>query len=78
MKWRVFIESPIFTKLIGDYLDDDEYSKLQTHLLRSPKAGDVIRGSGGDCLWLLIVYSKGEAETIPGPVLKQIKEAMKK
>ena len=104
MKWKVFIESPIFTKLIGNYLDDDEYSKLQTRLLKSPKAGDLIRGSGGvrkvrwssagkgkrggirviyyvpdgDCLWLLTVYSKGEADTIPGPVLKQIKEAMKK
>ena len=57
MTWRVFIESPIFTKLVGDYLDDDEYSKLQTHLLKSPKAGD---------------------DTISGPVLKKIKEAMKK
>lgn len=30
----------------------------------------------GDSIWLLTVYSKGEADTIPGPVLKQIKEAM--
>jgi len=102
MKWRVFIESPIFSKLIGDYLDDDDYSRLQHYLLKSPKAGDVIRGSGGvrkvrwasrgkgkrggirviyyvpdgDNMWMLTVYSKGEADTIPGPVLKLIKEAM--
>jgi len=27
-------------------------------------------------MWMLTVYSKGEADTIPGPVLKLIKEAM--
>ena len=102
MKWRVFIESPIFSKLIANYLDDDEYSHLQRNLLKSPRAGNLIRGSGGvrkvrwasrgkgkrggirviyyvpdgDSIWMLTVYSKGEADTIPGPVLKQIKEAM--
>lgn len=47
MRHRLFIESRIFTKLIGGYLDDDEYSMLQRHLLEQPEAGSIIRGSGG-------------------------------
>jgi len=27
-----FIEAPSFTKTLGQYLDDDEYAKLQHHL----------------------------------------------
>jgi len=45
MKWRVFIESPIFSKLIGDYLDDDDYSRLQRYLVKTPKAGHDTRPS---------------------------------
>lgn len=42
-----FIESPIFSSLLSDYLTDDEYSALQVHLCEYPEAGDLIRGSGG-------------------------------
>lgn len=42
-----FIESPIFSSLLPDYLTDDEYSSLQEHLCEHPEAGDLIRGSGG-------------------------------
>lgn len=42
-----FIEAPVFTKLLADYLDDDGYRELQLHLARDPEAGDVIPGTGG-------------------------------
>ena len=43
----VFIETSTFTKLIGNYLSDDEYSGLQNFLLMRPDAGAIVRGSGG-------------------------------
>ena len=43
----VFVETTLFTKLLGDYLADDEYRQLQAHLIARPDAGVVIRGSGG-------------------------------
>ena len=43
----VFVETSLFSKLLGDYLRDDEYRLLQNHLIEYPNAGDVIRGSGG-------------------------------
>lgn len=42
-----FIESPLFTRQVDQYLDDDDYRGLQVHLNRHPEAGDVIPGSGG-------------------------------
>lgn len=42
-----FIETPIFTRLVGEYLSDEDYGRLQHELIRNPKAGAVIRGSGG-------------------------------
>jgi hypothetical protein len=43
----VFVETPLFTRIVGDYLDDDEYRALQKALVANPEAGTVIRGSGG-------------------------------
>ena len=43
----VFIEAPIFTKYIYNYLDDEDYSALQQTLALRPDAGKVIPGSGG-------------------------------
>ena len=43
----IFIETPTFTRLIVDLLDDDEYSKLQTELAKHPDAGDLVRNGGG-------------------------------
>lgn len=43
----VFVETPIFTRRIGNYLDDDEYGRLQRFLAEHPDAGKIIRGSGG-------------------------------
>jgi hypothetical protein len=42
-----FIESPLFERLVGDYLDDDSYAAMQMWLAVHPTAGDLIPGSGG-------------------------------
>ena len=42
-----FIETTIFTKLIQEFLSDDQYRELQTHLTRYPDAGVVIQDAGG-------------------------------
>ena len=42
-----FIETRLFTRLVQEYLSDDEYGVLQRELMRNPEAGAVIRGSGG-------------------------------
>ena len=43
----LFIETSTFTKLLPNYLTDEEYRGLQTYLLQKPDAGDLIKGSGG-------------------------------
>ncbi len=42
-----FIEAPLFSKLIHDYLNDEEYSALQWSLALHPESGNVIPKSGG-------------------------------
>jgi hypothetical protein len=42
-----FIETRLFTKLVLEYLTDEEYGALQQELARHPEAGAVIPGSGG-------------------------------
>jgi hypothetical protein len=42
-----FIETRLFTRLVEEYLSDDEYRDLQHLLLENPEAGSVVRGSGG-------------------------------
>jgi len=42
-----FVETKLFTRLVQEYLSDDEYSALQQSLLTNPEAGAVITGSGG-------------------------------
>ena len=43
----IFIETSLFTKLLPDYLSDDEYRSLQWYLFEHPQAGSIVRGSGG-------------------------------
>jgi len=96
-----FIETTLFTRLVQEYLSDDEYARLQQHLIDHPEAGSVIRGSGGvrklrwsapgrgkrggyrviyllrrpkGVVWMLTMYPKNVADTIPAHVLKQIRE----
>jgi mRNA-degrading endonuclease RelE of RelBE toxin-antitoxin system len=42
-----FVETRLFTKLVVEYLTDEEYADLQDSLMREPDAGPVIPGSGG-------------------------------
>jgi len=42
-----FIEAPLFTQLVADYLGDDDYRELQRQLVENPQAGEVIPGTGG-------------------------------
>ncbi len=43
----VFFETPLFTRLLQNYLDDTEYRTLQKALLQNPKQGNVMPGTGG-------------------------------
>lgn len=98
-----FIETRLFTKLVQEYLSDEEYSKLQQTLIDNPEASVVIRGSGGvrkirwgtpgrgkrggyrviyylarpkGIVWMLTMYPKSVADSIPTSVLKQIREEL--
>jgi len=42
-----FIETRLFSRLVAEYLSDEEYAKLQQLLIETPDAGDLIPGSGG-------------------------------
>jgi len=42
-----FIETRLFTKLVLDYLSDEDYAALQVALMQQPDSGPVIPGSGG-------------------------------
>lgn len=96
-----FVETKLFTKLVKDYLSDEDYGRLQQELISNPKVGAVIQGSGGvrkvrwaaqgrgkrggyrviyfirqahDTIWMLTMYPKNVRDSIPGPMLKQIRE----
>ena len=43
----VFFETPLFTRLLNEYLSDDAYKSLQNALLINPELGDVMPGTGG-------------------------------
>ena len=42
----VFFETPTFTRLLPEYLDDQEYRALQLTLLENPQMGDLMPGTG--------------------------------
>ena len=44
---HTFVETRLFTRLVRQYLSDEEYRALQTSIIERPDAGDVIPGSGG-------------------------------
>ncbi|HEX9583474.1 MAG TPA: type II toxin-antitoxin system RelE/ParE family toxin [Gammaproteobacteria bacterium] len=37
----------MFTRLVQEYVSDDEYREVQAALIKNPEAGVVITGSGG-------------------------------
>jgi mRNA-degrading endonuclease RelE of RelBE toxin-antitoxin system len=43
----IFFETPLFTRVLPEYLDDDAYRALQNALLQQPKQGRVVPGTGG-------------------------------
>ena len=96
-----FIETRLFSRLVRDYLSDEDYCKLQSELIKNPEAGAVVCGSGGvrklrwaatgrgkrggyrviyyvrrpeSVIWMLTIYPKSETDSIPGYVLKRIRE----
>jgi len=56
-----FIETKLFSRLVSDYLSDQEYARLQDALVRDPEAGSVIPGSGG-------------VRKFPAAILRRIKD----
>ena len=42
-----FIEAPLFTKHIYDYLDEEEYMAMQWYISLHPETGALIPKSGG-------------------------------
>jgi mRNA-degrading endonuclease RelE of RelBE toxin-antitoxin system len=42
-----FIETKLFSRLIGRYLSDEEYASLQNTLIANPESGSLIVVSGG-------------------------------
>lgn len=42
-----FIETRLFTRLVQEYLAEDEYRELQSALMKMPEMGDIMPGSGG-------------------------------
>jgi hypothetical protein len=96
-----FIETKLFTRLVQQYLTEDEYATLQDFLANHPESGDVIPGSGGvrklrwrapgrgkrggyrviyfarairGVMYMLTMYPKNVAETIPAHVLRRIRK----
>jgi mRNA-degrading endonuclease RelE of RelBE toxin-antitoxin system len=43
----VFVETPIFTRRVQEYMDDEGYADMQAFLSERPDAGNLIRGTGG-------------------------------
>ena len=101
IKMVTFIETKLFTSLIGKYLSDDEYAALQSMLASNPTVGDLVQGTGGvrkirwgvtgrgkrgglrviyfarthlGEIWMLTIYAKNVAESIPAKILRQIRE----
>lgn len=42
-----FIETKLFSRLLPDYLTDDQYALLQQALVERPEQGPLVPGSGG-------------------------------
>jgi len=43
----LFVETRIFTRLLPDYLTDEEYKDFQEDLAANPEAGDIMQRTGG-------------------------------
>ena len=43
----IFIELPAFERRRPEYLDDEDYRRLQETMMQSPESGQLIKESGG-------------------------------
>jgi len=60
-----FIETKLFTKLVTEYLSDEKRGGYRAiYFIRRPK----------DVIWMLTIYPKNLKDSIPGHLLKQIRE----
>lgn len=93
----------MFTRLVLEYLTDEQYGDLQKWLMANPEGGAVVPGSGGvrklrwaatgrgkrggyrviyyvrrpmGVIWMLTMYPKNVAESIPGHLLRQMREEL--
>ena len=66
-----FIEAPAFSKHVSDYLNDDEYRRLQAELADNPEAGDIMPGTGGfrKMRWADVRRGKGSEKWVADCVL---------
>jgi len=98
-----FIETHLFTRLVMQYLSDEQYTELQLALIGNPELGLVIAGTGGvrkmrwaapgrgkrggyrviyyvrrpkGVIWMLTMYPKNVADSIPAHVLREIREEL--
>ncbi len=56
----LFIETPIFTKLVSELLPDDDQRKIQLALVLRPEAGKIIPDSGGLCKIRWKIHGSGK------------------
>ncbi len=47
MEYLLFIETPVFSRDRADLLTDDEFRRLQEHLLKNHEQGSTISATGG-------------------------------
>ncbi len=75
---QTFIESPIFSRQVYDYLDEEEYASFQIYLASVPEAGDLVKDSGGvrKIRWKRKGCGKSAVDSIPGPILKALRKEM--
>ena len=98
-----FIETQLFTRLVKQYLSDEQYAELQIALMANPELGPVIAGTGGvrklrwaapgrgkrggyrviyyvrrpkGIIWMLTMYPKNVADSIPAHVLREVREEL--
>ena len=59
----LFIETPIFTKLVTDLIPDDEYRKIQLALVLRPEAGKMSPAAAGSVKFdgRVVAAANGEA-----------------
>ena len=62
--WRIltFIETKLFSRLVPEFLSDEEYASVQSELIDNPEAGAVIRGSGGVTKLRVAAQGRGKSD----------------